>query len=75
MKYLIALLAITQLGLFTKYVSAQVTSFNASAYNWDNSSSNFNNSPYNWQNSPNNFENSANNFNATNGVYDNSGKR
>jgi hypothetical protein len=29
----------------------------------------------NWQNSPNNWNNSPNNWSATNGVYDNGGKR
>ena len=68
MKYLIAIILITQAALFARSVVAQVVPFSASAYNFENSPNNFNNSPYNFNNSPNNF-------NATNGVYDNKGNR
>ena len=61
MKYLIAIILITQAALFARSVVAQVVPFSASAYNFENS--------------PNNFNNSPNNFNATNGVYDNKGNR
>lgn len=68
MKYLIAIVLITQAALFARSAIAQAVPFSASAYNFENSPNNFNNSPYNFNNSPNNF-------NATNGVYDNSGNR
>ena len=68
MKYLIAIVLITQAALFARSAVAQVVPFGASAYNFENSPNNFNNSPYNFNNSPNNF-------NATNGVYDNKGNR
>ena len=61
MKYLIAIVLITQAALFARSAVAQVVPFSASAYNFENS--------------PNNFNNSPNNFNATNGVYDNKGNR
>jgi flagellar basal body-associated protein FliL len=61
MKYLIAIVLITQAALFARSAVAQVVPFSASAYNFENSPYNFNNSP--------------NNFNATNGVYDNKGNR
>ena len=75
MKYLIAIVLITQAALFARSAIAQVVPFSASAYNFENSPNNFNNSPYNFNNSPYNFNNSPNNFNATNGVYDNNGNR
>jgi hypothetical protein len=43
--------------------------------NWDNSPANWNNSQSNWDNSSANWNNSPSNWNATNGVYDNQGKR
>ena len=75
MKYLIAIVLITQAALFARSALAQAVPFSASAYNFENSPYNFNNSPYNFNNSPYNFNNSPNNFNATNGVYDNKGNR
>ena len=68
MKYLIAIVLITQAALFARSAVAQAVPFSASIYNFENSPNNFNNSPYNFNNSPNNF-------NATNGVYDNKGNR
>jgi hypothetical protein len=68
MKYLIAIVLITQAALFARSAVGQVVPFSAVAYNFENSPNNFNNSPYNFNNSPNNF-------NATNGVYDNKGNR
>ena len=61
MKYLIAIVLITQAALFVRSAVAQVVPFSASIYNFENS--------------PNNFNNSPNNFGATNGVYDNKGNR
>jgi hypothetical protein len=61
MKYLIAIVLITQVALFARSAVAQAVPFSASAYNFENS--------------PNNFNNSPNNFNATNGIYDNKGNR
>ena len=75
MKYLIAIVLITQAVLFARSAVAQVVPFGASAYNFENSPNNFNNSLYNFNNSTYNFNNSPNNFNATNGVYDNNGNR
>ena len=53
---------------------AQVTNWESSPYNYNNSPYNYNNSPYNYNNSPSNYNNQSN-YNATNGVFDNSGKR
>jgi hypothetical protein len=75
MKYLIAIVLITQAALFARSAVAQAVPFSASIYNFDNSPNNFNNSPNNFINSPNNFNNSPNNFGATNGVYDGKGNR
>jgi len=61
MKYLIAIVLITQAALFARSAVAQVVPFSASAYNFENS--------------PNNFNNSPNNFGATNEVYDGKGNR
>jgi hypothetical protein len=61
MKYLIAIVLITQAALFARSAVAQAVPFSASIYNFENS--------------PNNFNNSANNFGATNGVYDGKGNR
>ena len=68
MKYLIAIVLISQAALFARSAVAQAVPFSASIYNFDNSPNNFNNSP-------NNFNNSPNNFSATNGVYDGKGNR
>ena len=75
MKYLFALLVITQLGLFARNSSAQVLNLDNSPYNMQNSPYNMENSPYNMRNSPYNMDNSPYNMSATNGVYDNSGNR
>jgi hypothetical protein len=53
MKYLIAIVLITQAALFVRSAVAQVVPFSASIYNFENSSNNFNNSPNNFINSPN----------------------
>ena len=75
MKYLLALLVITQLALFSRASNAQVTNYDNSPYNMQNSPYNMDNSPYNMRNSPYNMDNSPYNANATNGVYDNTGNR
>ncbi|WP_216187830.1 hypothetical protein [Polynucleobacter sp. MWH-HuK1] len=56
-------------------VCGQVANWDNSPANWKNSESNWDNSPANWNNSPSNWNNSSSNWNATNGIYDNQGKR
>jgi hypothetical protein len=56
-------------------VFGQVANWDNSPANWNNSQSNWDNSSANWNNSPSNWNNSSSNWNATNGVYDNQGKR
>jgi hypothetical protein len=75
MKYLTTLLIVAQIILFEKNVSAQVTNWDSSPLNYQNSPLNYDNSSLNYQNSPLNYQNSPLNYSATNGVYDNSGKR
>ena len=75
MKHLIALFLIAQSLLLVRGASAQANNWQNSPNNWQNSPNNWDNSPNNWQNSPNNWNNSPNNWSATNGVYDNGGKR
>ena len=75
MKYLISLLLIAQLGLFTRNSNAQVTNLDNSPYNMQNSPYNMENSSNNMRNSPYNMDNSAYNVNSKNGVYDNTGNR
>jgi len=55
----------TAVGVLTLVVGGHVF---GQVTNWDNS-------PANWNNSPSNWNNSSSNWNATNGVYDNQGKR
>ncbi len=74
MKYLIAIVLITQAALFTRSAVAQ-TNWQNSPLNYQNSELNFNNSPLNYNNSPLNYQNSPLNYNATNGVFDNNGNR
>jgi len=61
MKFLITLLLLSQLGLFVRNSSAQLT--------------NFDGSPFNMRNSPYNLNNSAYNANSNSGIYDNFGNR
>jgi hypothetical protein len=74
MKYLIAIVLITQATLFVRSAVAQ-TNWQSSPLNYQNSELNFNNSPLNYNNSPLNYQNSPLNSNATNGIFDNSGNR
>lgn len=74
MRYLIAIVLISQATLFVGSAVAQ-TNWQSSPLNYQNSELNFNNSPLNYNNSPLNYQNSPLNANATNGVYDNSGNR
>ena len=75
MKFLVTLLLLSQLCLFVRNSSAQVTNLDNSPYNMQNSPYNMDNSPYNMRNSPYNMDNSAYNASAKNGVYDNTGNR
>jgi hypothetical protein len=74
MKYLIAIVLITQAALFARSAVAQ-TNWQSSPLNYQNSELNFNNSALNYNNSPLNYQNSPLNYNATNGVFDNNGNR
>ena len=75
MKLQIALALVSLLIASCSANAQQAYNFNDSPNNFQNSLNNFDNSPNNFRNSPNNFDNSPNNFSATNGVYDNQGKR
>ncbi len=74
MKYLIAIVIITQAALFARSAVAQ-NNWQSSPLNYQNSELNFNNSPLNYNNSPLNYQNSPLNSNATNGIFDTSGNR
>lgn len=55
-------------------VSADITSWNNSPYNYQNSEMNYKNSPMNYNNSPMNYENSPMNYNSERIIRDNSGR-
>jgi len=55
--------------------AGQVINLDNSPYNMKNSINNMENSSLNMKNSPYNMDNSKYNADATNGVYDNNGKR
>ena len=74
-KYITATSVISSLLFGTVDLMAQAANWDNSPANWNNSQSNWDNSSANWNNSPSNWNNSSSNWSATNGVYDNQGKR
>lgn len=76
MKYLIGLLLLAQITLFTRSsLAQQALNFDNSPLNYQNSPLNYENSPLNYRNSPLNYDNSPLNYSSNNGVYNNQGNR